>query len=78
MLQKNTHRQFGSEVPPLQFAPENGAAFFAPVRLESYRSPLDAEDGGAAEPPYVGHAVVGAPAGEPEQQRLALSTGLQH
>ena len=30
MLQKNTHQQFGSDVPPLQFAPENGTAFFAP------------------------------------------------
>jgi O-methyltransferase involved in polyketide biosynthesis len=29
MLQKNTHQQFGSEVPPLQFAPEDGPAFFA-------------------------------------------------
>jgi methyltransferase (TIGR00027 family) len=29
MLQKNTHHQFGSDVPPLQFAPKNGAAFFA-------------------------------------------------
>jgi methyltransferase (TIGR00027 family) len=29
MLQKNTHQQFGSEVPPLQFAPANGSAFFA-------------------------------------------------
>jgi methyltransferase (TIGR00027 family) len=29
MLQKNTHQQFGSDVPPLQFAPENGTAFFA-------------------------------------------------
>jgi O-methyltransferase involved in polyketide biosynthesis len=29
MLQKNTHQQFGSDVPPLQFAPENGPAFFA-------------------------------------------------
>ena len=28
MLQKNTHQQFGSEVPPLQFAPEDGTAFF--------------------------------------------------
>jgi methyltransferase (TIGR00027 family) len=28
MLQKNTHQQFGSEVPPLQFAPEDGPAFF--------------------------------------------------
>jgi methyltransferase (TIGR00027 family) len=29
MLQKNTHQQFGAEVPPLQFAPEEGPAFFA-------------------------------------------------
>jgi len=29
MLQKNTHQQFGSDVPTLQFAPENGPAFFA-------------------------------------------------
>jgi methyltransferase (TIGR00027 family) len=29
MLQKNTHQQFGAEVPPLQFAPEDGPAFFA-------------------------------------------------
>jgi methyltransferase (TIGR00027 family) len=29
MLQKNTHQQFGSDVPPLQFAPEDGPAFFA-------------------------------------------------
>jgi methyltransferase (TIGR00027 family) len=29
MLQKNTHQQFGSEVPPLQFAPADGPAFFA-------------------------------------------------
>jgi O-methyltransferase involved in polyketide biosynthesis len=29
MLQKNTHQQFGSEVPPLQFAPEDGPTFFA-------------------------------------------------
>ena len=29
MLQKNTHLQFGSEVPPLQFAPADGPAFFA-------------------------------------------------
>jgi methyltransferase (TIGR00027 family) len=29
MLQKNTHQQFGSEVPPLQFAPVDGPAFFA-------------------------------------------------
>jgi methyltransferase (TIGR00027 family) len=29
MLQKNTHQQFGSEVPPLQFAPEDGPEFFA-------------------------------------------------
>ena len=29
MLQKNTHQQFGSEVAPLQFAPEEGPAFFA-------------------------------------------------
>lgn len=29
MLQKNTHQQFGSDVPPLQFAPENGIEFFA-------------------------------------------------
>jgi hypothetical protein len=28
MLQKNTHQQFGSEVPPLQFAPEDGPQFF--------------------------------------------------
>ena len=28
MLQKNTHQQFGSDVPPLQFAPEDGATFF--------------------------------------------------
>lgn len=27
MLQKNTQQQFGSEVPPLQFAPEDGPAF---------------------------------------------------
>jgi methyltransferase (TIGR00027 family) len=29
MLQKNTHQQFGSEVPPLQFAPADGPACFA-------------------------------------------------
>jgi len=29
MLQKNTHQQFASEVPPLQFAPADGPAFFA-------------------------------------------------
>jgi hypothetical protein len=29
MLEKNTHQQFGSEVPPLQFAPADGPAFFA-------------------------------------------------
>lgn len=28
MLQKNTHQQFGSDVPPLQFAPDDGPAFF--------------------------------------------------
>ena len=28
MLQKNTHQQFGSEVSPLQFAPQEGPAFF--------------------------------------------------
>jgi methyltransferase (TIGR00027 family) len=28
MLQKNTHQQFGAEVPPLQFAPEDGPTFF--------------------------------------------------
>ena len=28
-LQKNTHQHFGSEVPPLQFGPEDGPAFFA-------------------------------------------------
>lgn len=28
MLQKNTHQQFGSEVAPLQFAPEDGPNFF--------------------------------------------------
>jgi methyltransferase (TIGR00027 family) len=28
MLQKNTHQQFGSEVPSLQFAPEDGPVFF--------------------------------------------------
>ncbi len=28
MLQKGTHQQFGSEVAPLQFAPEEGPAFF--------------------------------------------------
>jgi len=28
MLQKNTHQQFGSEVSPLQFAPDEGPAFF--------------------------------------------------
>ncbi len=32
MLQKNTHQQFGSEVPPLQFAPADGPAFFARYR----------------------------------------------
>jgi methyltransferase (TIGR00027 family) len=40
MLQKNTHQQFGEDVPPLQFAPEDGAAFFAgcgwnPVEVHS-------------------------------------------
>jgi len=29
MLQKNTHQQFGSDVAPLQFAPEEGPNFFA-------------------------------------------------
>jgi O-methyltransferase involved in polyketide biosynthesis len=29
MLQENTHQQFGAEVPLLQFAPEDGPAFFA-------------------------------------------------
>ncbi len=29
MVQKNTHQQFGAEVPRLQFAPANGPAFFA-------------------------------------------------
>jgi methyltransferase (TIGR00027 family) len=29
MLQKHTHQQFGSDVPPLQFAPEGGPTFFA-------------------------------------------------
>jgi O-methyltransferase involved in polyketide biosynthesis len=29
VLQKNTHQQFSSGVPPLQFAPEDGPAFFA-------------------------------------------------
>lgn len=29
LLQKNTHQQFGSEVPPLQFAPADGPEFFA-------------------------------------------------
>jgi hypothetical protein len=29
MLQKNTHQQFGSEVPPLQLASADGPAFFA-------------------------------------------------
>jgi len=29
MLQKNTHQQFGPDVPPLQFAPEEGPNFFA-------------------------------------------------
>ena len=28
MVQKHTHQQFGSEVPRLQFAPEDGPAFF--------------------------------------------------
>jgi O-methyltransferase involved in polyketide biosynthesis len=28
MLQKNTHQQFGSDVPPLQFAPKDGPIFF--------------------------------------------------
>jgi len=28
MLQKNTHQQFGADVPPLQFAPEDGPTFF--------------------------------------------------
>jgi len=28
LLQKKTHQQFGSEVAPLQFAPEEGPAFF--------------------------------------------------
>ena len=28
MLQKNTHQQFGSDVPQLQFAPDDGPAFF--------------------------------------------------
>ena len=32
MLQKNTHQQFGSEVPALQFAPADGPAFFARCR----------------------------------------------
>ncbi len=29
MVQKNTHQQFGAEVPPLQFAPADGPVFFA-------------------------------------------------
>jgi hypothetical protein len=29
MLQKNTHQQFGENVSPLQFSPEDGLAFFA-------------------------------------------------
>ena len=29
MSQKNTHQQFGQDVSPLQFAPEDGPAFFA-------------------------------------------------
>jgi O-methyltransferase involved in polyketide biosynthesis len=29
MLQKHTHQQFGSDVPPLKFAPEGGPSFFA-------------------------------------------------
>jgi methyltransferase (TIGR00027 family) len=29
MIQKNTHQQFGENVSPLQFAPEDGPAFFA-------------------------------------------------
>jgi methyltransferase (TIGR00027 family) len=28
MLQKNTHQQFGADVPPLQFVPEDGPQFF--------------------------------------------------
>jgi methyltransferase (TIGR00027 family) len=40
MLQKNTSQQFGAEVPALQFAPEDGPAFFArygwnPVEVHS-------------------------------------------
>jgi len=40
MVQKNTHQQFGSEVPPLQFAPADGPAFFArygwnPIEVQS-------------------------------------------
>jgi methyltransferase (TIGR00027 family) len=30
MLQKNTHQQFGRDVTPLQFAPEEGPRYFAP------------------------------------------------
>ncbi len=30
MLQKNTHHEFGSQVSPLQFAPEEGPDFFIP------------------------------------------------
>ncbi len=40
MLQKNTHQQFGADVPRLRFAPEEGPAFFArygwnPVEVHS-------------------------------------------
>lgn len=40
MVQKNTHQQFGSEVPRLQFAPADGPAFFArygwnPIEVQS-------------------------------------------
>jgi O-methyltransferase involved in polyketide biosynthesis len=40
MLQKNTSQQFGADVPPLQFAPQDGPKFFArhgwnPVEVHS-------------------------------------------
>lgn len=35
MLQKNTHQQFGSNVPPLQFAPDDGPRLLYPPRMET-------------------------------------------
>jgi hypothetical protein len=66
-LRKKTHHQFAENVAPLEFAPDDGLAFFVPHGWKPLEVQLNVENGGRAEAPYVLHVADGPSARKSEE-----------